>query len=118
MEVSSRTARFRLSEIPAAPVPIAAVYSVGDGRVHITFSEDLVNGPYTPANFRAWDDLTERIVTGALRTAANTVRLLTTAGPVSGGVARTTYLATPPELTGLVSGVPVAAYSDFPVTVV
>ena len=95
---------------------MSATYNVTNGRVHITFSQDLVDGPYTPANFQAWDGLNERIVTGALRTGANVVRLLTTAGQIAAGPARTTYFATPPELVGLVTGAPVAAYSDFPVT--
>ena len=95
---------------------MSAIFTPANGRVHITFSQDLVDGPYTPANFRAWHGLNERIVTLALRTLPNTVRLVTIEGPFVGGPARTSYLATPPELVGLVSGLPVAAYSDFPMT--
>ena len=93
-----------------------AVYTPGDGRVHLTFSQDLVDGPYDASNFLAWDSFGERIVTAALRISPNVVRLVTSAGAFVGGPARTSYLATPPELVGLTSGLAVAAYNDFPMT--
>ena len=118
MEGTSPTARFWLPDPPPpAPELVTATYTTANGRVHLTFDQDLVDGPFAPANFRAWDGLNERVITGAIRILPNVVRLLTSAGPVSAGPARTSYLASPPELVSLATGEPVAAYSDFPLAV-
>lgn len=102
----------------SAPELIYAEYSFANGRATLTFSEDLAPGPYTPANFQLWDSLNERIVTSANRIGVGLVRLSTAVGPPAAGPSRLNYFATPPELVSAVTGLPVPAYSEFPVTVV
>jgi hypothetical protein len=102
---------------PTAPVPISAAWSVGTGNFSCTFDQPLQTASLVEANWIVVANARFRILTNALAVGSN-VGSPTFAGGITGPPSRVSYAAAPPDVVGLVGGLPAAPFSNFPVTVV
>lgn len=106
---------------PDPPVPIDATIVAANGDVSVTFDRDLVVGPVAAINWAVRANLgpmaLNHTVVGIPQAAVRTV----TFGTIPGGIAfpplGVDYNAAPPDVVSTL-GIPAAAFSDFPITVI
>ncbi len=105
-----------------APVPVAATASIATSLVTVTFDQALAPGGLVAGNWTGTANFTlgfqDLIPLGAVTAAGSAVTWTSqTVGP---GIApdRVSYAAGPPDVVGLVGGVPATPFVDFPLTVI
>lgn len=120
---SSRRSTFSPSpEPPAGPVPVSATFGRVSQNLAVTFDQLLVPGVTDMFNWTMTVDLGPgpRVLIGgapgAVAASTATIPMVDVVG--GAGPDRCTYAAFPPDIVGLVSGLPAAAFVDFPVTLI
>ncbi|MCG8405486.1 MAG: hypothetical protein MI923_09840 [Phycisphaerales bacterium] len=112
----ARTGRYDFSpKSPPSPRPIAATYSTGSGQVHVQFDRNLtVSFSIDGAN---WGGCSGEILSFGTGTAfADTVTFSVTSG-AGCSPPFVTYSGGDENLKGA-NGTPIAAFTDYPLTVV
>lgn len=99
---------------PTAPVPVLAT-PANPADVVVTFSEPLVNANVNDSNWTAVIGGTEYEGDG-VGVIGGVVHATLSPSGFGSGPDRITYSAAIPDLFGAVSGLPVAAFSNFPIT--
>lgn len=102
------------------PLPKTATYSDSADVLTLTFDQVLQTGPTAAANWTGCLNFPPRTaVDGSApgTVAACCVQVPMVRGGICFGASRCNYAAAPPDLLGP-TGVPVAAFADFPCTVI
>ncbi len=112
-----RFALTTLSSEPAAPVPIGAAVSAASKLVTVTFDQTLVPGTSAVINWFARADLGMGARTLSPSAppviAGSTVSWVGVDTPTIPGPAIVSYVGIPPDVVGLVGGVPAAPFAGF-----